>query len=150
MDADDITTCTSCQMTVARGDTHCGWCGTLMRPTQTQASQTQAGMQDASMPGGRGVARATDPETSRIAALSVGALRLNQYAVWLCLLDFGPMCDERLVERYDSIRALRQWPKQSASGLRTRRKELVDGGLVKEWGEEFTASGRRTKRWGVR
>lgn len=147
MDPDEVLECRECRMTVARSDDTCSWCGSTLR------AQTQASIQDASkadMPGGVAHTRSTDPETSRMAALSVGDLRPNQYAVWLCLLDFGPMCDERLVERYDSIRALRQWPKQSVSGLRTRRKELVDGGLVKEWGEEFTASGRRTKRWGVR
>lgn len=41
---------------------------------------------------------------------------------------YGSMTDEQLVERYSGQ------PRQSVSGIRTRRKELVDMGAIRDTG----------------
>lgn len=87
-------------------------------------------------------ARLTDPATSHAAARSVGDLRESQAAVLLCFLQHGPMHDEKLEVRYS------QRPQQSESGLRTRRRELVDLELLQDAGETtLTVHGRRTTIW---
>jgi hypothetical protein len=95
-------------------------------------------------------ARSTDPMTSHAAAASVGDLRPNQRAV-LGLLRCHPggLTDEQMVVHYqDSRRGHPEVPAQTESGLRTRRKELVDAGLVVDTGEKRkTAAGRATKVW---
>lgn len=94
-------------------------------------------------------ARATDPTTSHDAARSVKSIRPRQRAV-LAVLAERPMTDVELVEVYgyrhraDADR----YPRQSESGLRTRRAELVTLGYV----EDSTTtrrleSGRRAIVW---
>lgn len=89
------------------------------------------------------VARSTDPPTSWAAAKSLGDLRESQSAVLAFLREHGPMTDEQLVARYD------REPRQSPSGLRTRRKELVeDFDLVVDTGrKEKLLSGRQAIVW---
>lgn len=90
-------------------------------------------------------ARRTDPETSHEAAASVTDLRARQAAVLVALRHLGPSTDERLVEQYPRI-----FPAvpQSPSGLRTRRHELVAGGLVEWTGvKKVIASGRQARVW---
>lgn len=87
-------------------------------------------------------ARATDPDTSWAAARSVTDLRPRQAAV-LELLSRGPLTDEQIARRYCG-------PRQSPSGLRTRRKELVDMGLVRDSGvKERMETGRLAVVWEV-
>lgn len=90
-------------------------------------------------------ARRTDPETSHAAAASVTDLRTRQQAVLSALWQLGPVTDEVLVEKYPTL-----WPglPQSPSGIRTRRSELCDLGLV-EWSglKRPLASGRAARVW---
>ena len=88
--------------------------------------------------------RIGDPETSLEAAESVTAsLRRSQQAVLAFFRRSGPMDDERLVADYVGP------PPQSPSGLRTRRHELVDAGLLADTGRRVrTRAGRRAIVWG--
>jgi hypothetical protein len=93
-------------------------------------------------------ARLTDPPTSHRAASSVRNLRESQEAVLRCFL-WGPMTDEELVNAYDPDGPLQEHP-QSPSGLRTRRKELCDLGLVEDSGERRRLkSGRLAVVWSL-
>ena len=94
-------------------------------------------------------ARATDPDTSHQAALSVSNLPDRQkWVLWL-LQDHGPMTDLELLTKYRD-RRWEQSPTQSESGLRTRRKELVDLGLVRDSGHRRKLpSGRNAIVWEV-
>lgn len=92
-------------------------------------------------------ARLTDPETSHEAARSVTDLTVKQAHV-LAVLEawkpWGGLTDERI--RLEYVRDDR--PYQSESGLRTRRHELVELGLVVDSGRrERLASGRRAIIW---
>lgn len=90
-------------------------------------------------------ARNTDPGTSHEAARSVSELRRKQFVVWEMLFSYGPMTDEEIAERYAP-----PYPPQSPSGLRTRRRELVDAGLVRDTGErKRTKANRRTIVWEI-
>jgi hypothetical protein len=96
-------------------------------------------------------ARRTDPETSHAAAASIGedSLRASQAAVLAVLRTHGPLVDVELDEMYDQMR-IDGWPipEQSPSGLRTRRRELVDLGFVIDTGERgMLESGRRAILW---
>jgi hypothetical protein len=88
--------------------------------------------------GERAVARATDPPTSRAAAESLTAERIreSQEAVLKVFRACGAMTDVELVERYFG-------PKQSTSGLRTRRHELVERGLLRDSGKRRTLESNR-------
>jgi hypothetical protein len=87
-------------------------------------------------------ARNTDPEESHAAAESVEGLTPSQNAVYDTLRRIGPLTDERLVQFYEG-------PKQSPSGIRTRRHELVEGGYVRRTGETVISTGRKASLWGV-
>jgi len=87
------------------------------------------------------VARSTDPGTSWAAAKSLTSdtIRESQTTVLMSLIHYGPMTDTRLVE---------VTPGLSPSGVRTRRKELVDMGLVENTGEvTVLVSGRKAIVW---
>jgi hypothetical protein len=89
-------------------------------------------------------ARRADPETSHAAAASLtpGTLRASQAEV-LTILRQGPMHDQRIAQT-----ALAWHSKQSPSGLRTRRAELVAAGLVEDSGRrEILPSGRSSVVW---
>jgi hypothetical protein len=91
------------------------------------------------------LARPTDPETSHEAAASLDDVRESQRRVHDLLRVFGPTTDERLV-----IVAIASGWHVSPSGLRTRRHELVEAGLVVDTGQRATlASGRRAVVWAV-
>lgn len=104
--------------------------------------------------GGRARARNQDPDTSHEAAASVDELREKQVAVLRVLLelqvrtDVGGATDEQLINRYVG-RVLRgSAPKQSESGIRTRRRELVDAGFVMDSGQRMKMStGRNAIIW---
>jgi hypothetical protein len=95
----------------------------------------------------RAVARRTDPDTSWAAAHSVTELREKQRLVYEILEHYGPLTDQGIAGYYGHDPSL---PIQSPSGLRTRRCELVDKGLVKDTGERVKLrTGRRAAVWRV-
>jgi hypothetical protein len=88
-------------------------------------------------------ARPSDPHTSHDAArlLSPAKLRDSQKAVLGHFRKFGPMTDTDLVNVYVGS-------PQSRSGLRTRRSELVDRGLVEDTGaRKRLPTGRNAIVW---
>lgn len=90
-------------------------------------------------------ARTTDPETSHEAAASVMNIRQSQQAIYQVLKEHGPMDDVQLVDLYEILPGL---PRQSASGIRTRRSELVEMGRVGWTGVKIPlASGRKARLW---
>jgi hypothetical protein len=95
------------------------------------------------------VARRTDPITSHVAAESVKGLRDSQLALYDLFRRKGPMTNERAREEYDEeyLRNL-TLPRQSESGLRTRRKELERLGWIEDTGDKVPlASGRMAIVW---
>lgn len=100
----------------------------------------------------RAHARRSDPETSHAAAASISQekLRASQVAVLAIFQRVGAMHDERLLAAYADVTLLHGTigPMQSPSGIRTRRRELVDLGLLRNSGETVTLpSGRRSIVW---
>ena len=106
--------------------------------------------------------RRGDPETSLAAAESVTELTKKQEAVLTVLRASGPSTDEELREAYRAFRMrnidrldnrtvdLHSIQPQSDSGLRTRRSELRDRGLVRDSGERRKLeSGRMAVVWEV-
>jgi hypothetical protein len=71
------------------------------------------------------VARRTDPTTSHAAAASVD-LRDSHRAVADCFEAYVELTDEELLRVYRQRQVSHVYPAQSDSGLRTRRRELVD------------------------
>lgn len=95
-----------------------------------------------------GLARTSDPETSHEAAASLPDLRASQQAVLTVIKQIGACTDEWLVYCYPATAQARELPRQSPSGIRTRRKELVEQGLVEWTGEKRPiASGRNARVW---
>lgn len=87
------------------------------------------------------VARTTDPSTSWAAAASVRNIRRSQTEVLALITE--PLTDEEIQKK-----AAAAGVKQSVSGLRTRRSELVDLGLVEDSGlRATTKAGRQSVRW---
>ena len=109
-------------------------------------------------------ARQSDPDTSHEAAASVGNLTGRQGAILRFLennlekmmemvgLPKSHFTDFALVlayqERWRSV--LPRYPDQSDSGIRTRRKELVERGLIEDSGMRVKMpSGRKAIVWRV-
>ena len=90
--------------------------------------------------------RTTDPVTSREAAQSVqNTLRESQSELLRLLRESGALTDEEI-----ELRAANAGIRQSVSGLRTRRSELVRLNLVRDSGKtKMLASGRRAIVWEV-
>ena len=85
--------------------------------------------------------RKGDPETSLAAAASVKELTEKQKSVLAVLKQYGPATDGELRQKFPPYT-------QSDSGLRTRRSELVNRGLVRDSGERRRlASGRMAIVW---
>lgn len=57
--------------------------------------------------------------------------------------DFGPLTDAALVPLVQHVANIRI----SSSGVRSRRSELVDAGLVSQNGEVKMPSGRMAAKW---
>ena len=92
-------------------------------------------------------ARHSDPDTSHAAAQSLSSdkLRESQEAVLEHFVEHGPMTDVDLGNVYGGP------PRQSPSGLRTRRRELVDRGLMEDTGtRKKLPTGRRGIVWRVK
>jgi hypothetical protein len=88
-------------------------------------------------------ARRTDPHTSHAAAASITEQQLTdgQRAVLQTLRRIGPAIDPQIVASYVG-------PWQSPSGLRTRRHELVERGLVRDTERRVKLpSGRQAIVW---
>lgn len=86
-------------------------------------------------------ARTTDSDTSHAAARSVKQLRASQEAVLAVFQDHPEgLTDPEVALSYDRLKYYRPdaFPRQSDSGLRTRRAELVARGFLRD-------SGRRKK-----
>lgn len=99
----------------------------------------------------RAHARRTDPATSHEAALSVVKITETHQRILVMLGNHpGGATDEELLEEWAGNTGSRYvaWPKITASGLRTRRKELVDMGKVVDSGHKgTTAAGRACVIW---
>lgn len=90
-------------------------------------------------------ARRTDPITSHDAAESVDNITQTQSYVLRCLRR--PRVDVELVSAY---REYKTAPRASESGIRSRRAELVDRGLVVDTGRRVRLeSGRYAIVWGL-
>jgi uncharacterized protein (DUF2225 family) len=94
--------------------------------------------------------RTNDPETSHLAERSVSDVTEKQDAVYEVLKVFGPLTDKDLIQIYgEAVNECGLCP-QSDSGLRTRRKELVDKGIVEWTGQKIKDGTRRLSRtWKV-
>jgi len=90
-------------------------------------------------------ARRTDPETSHAAAESIKPKAMRESQRWvLAALAAGPATDSTILERVLRAHEI------STSGARTRRKELVDAGLVRYTGRtEPLESGRSSRVWAL-
>ena len=98
-------------------------------------------------------ARTTDPSTSHAAAASIteDTLRESHTAVLGFLREYGPLTDVDLVIGYTDAVGLGMYPRQSQSGIRSRRAELVAAGLVEDTGERTRlASGRQAIVWAAK
>lgn len=99
-------------------------------------------------------ARRTDPQTSHDAARSLTDLRESQRVILGLLEKFGPGTDDDIARWYRRHgRALPGTPRRriSPSGLRTRRHELVEHGLVTDTGQRVKLhSGRHAIVWAAR
>ena len=97
-------------------------------------------------------ARTSDPTTSHAAAASITLpdLRLSQRSVLACLTLIRSGTDEAIAAAYRGGWEQNGWPRQSVSGLRTRRSELVGSCLVIDTGRtEQLPSGRASTVWGL-
>jgi hypothetical protein len=89
-------------------------------------------------------ARNTDPVTSHLAAEAVDNITKTQEFILRCLRK--PRPDVELVEAYRNMKTA---PRASESGIRSRRAELVDRGLVVDTGGRVKlSSGRYAIIWG--
>lgn len=95
--------------------------------------------------------RKGDPVTSHEAVVDMTepTLNANQKAVLEALRRMGGRaCDAELVYHYRQN--MTDLPMQSESGIRTRRKEMVDAGRVADIGlRTYTKSGRPTIVWSL-
>lgn len=95
------------------------------------------------------VARSTDPQTSHTAAESVKDITDSQSAI-LRVLRNGPKSDHNLIAVYRAVQFARDYPNISDSGIRSRRAELVERGLVKaSGGFDVLPSGRKSIIWQI-
>lgn len=90
-------------------------------------------------------ARSTDPDTSHAAALSIDNMTARQGAVLSVVTRRGPLTHDQLIDCYakdiDGI-------PQTAQSIRSRCKELVDGGFVVAHDRKGkTKNGGAATRW---
>lgn len=92
-------------------------------------------------------ARTTDPKTSHDAAATVD-VATERARVLSILADHDALTDEEIEAIHMWREKSRGWGPSSASGLRSRRAELVREGLVVERDRlGTTKAGRRSIRW---
>lgn len=92
-------------------------------------------------------ARRSDPVTSHEAAASIPSekIRISQDAILTVFRRVGPMYDEELQSHYLRLQGIAGLPAQSESGIRTRRKELVDKGRLRDSGRKVTPPGKNRR-----
>ncbi len=96
-------------------------------------------------------ARGSDPQTSHLAAQGITRLADKQWAVLALFGEyhaafgatFAGATDRELVSDYHAGPGWRERPRQTDSGLRTRRHELWEAGMVERCGERKDPSGGR-------
>jgi len=94
--------------------------------------------------GDRAVARRSDPDTSHDAAASVTRISECQHEIVQALSVCGPQSDSSIAS-FINVPGRERW---SDAGIRTRRKELVGMGKVKDSGERVTLlTGRKSIVW---
>jgi hypothetical protein len=94
-------------------------------------------------------ARSTDPQTSHDAAASVGNITDTKKAIVRILEVHGPLTDPEINAKYNKMVNLGIAPRASESGLRSRRSELVNIGVVEDTGfKQKLESGRNAIIWG--
>lgn len=88
--------------------------------------------------------------TSFRAAFSINTKNISDTQVAICaILHQRPLNDEKLIEKYKEMVALEIGvPRASDSGIRSRRAELVERGLIEDSGERIPMrSGRMSIVW---
>lgn len=94
--------------------------------------------------------RRTDPSTSFMAAATITVEAISQTQIAILKILFGQsLSDEQIREQYENGVRSGNWKPASESGLRSRRSELVDLGLVEQVGLGKTKFGRATILWGL-
>lgn len=94
------------------------------------------------------LSRISDPVTSFEAAASVRNITETHQNIVTILEDLRQATDEEIANYYAQAVGVYGWKKVSPSGLRSRRAELVDAGILKDSGVKGrTASGRLTIKW---
>jgi hypothetical protein len=90
-------------------------------------------------------ARSTDRATSQAAARSTqGRQTLNQDAVVRVFRSLRSATDEQFIDEYRRRQGELALPRQQDSGLRTRRRELADVGVLRDSGR---TTQMRSGRW---
>lgn len=93
-------------------------------------------------------ARATDPETSHLAAETVSNLTETKQAI-LRILKTKPLNDDQIYQIFFQGAEHGYWKHASVSGVRSRRAELVREGLIKQVSRTETRFGRKCYVWGL-
>ena len=93
-------------------------------------------------------ARKNDPLTSHEAAWSVRNLTQTQRVILGLLVQ--PKTDEELIASYRNLSWAGRAPMASESGIRSRRHELVEQGLVESVGLGKTVFGRSATVWAIK
>jgi hypothetical protein len=94
-------------------------------------------------------ARLTDPITSVEAAESntIEHTSKTQLAI-MAILAYESMTDTEIINAYRDLEDFGDVPRASESGIRSRRADLVEKGLVEPTGEyRLSSSGRRCNVW---
>ena len=94
-------------------------------------------------------ARSTDPWTSKDAAMRVAVQPLQDRLIYVFEAGY-PMTDDELLLEYARAASLYRWKPATPSGIRSRRSELVEKGLLIDTGKtRLTATGRHSIVWGL-
>ena len=92
-------------------------------------------------------ARTTDPHTSHEAAKRVSSSNLKE-RILILFERHQSMTDEQLIIHYNRAVHHEGWSVATESGIRSRRKELVDEGkILDSMTTSLTASNRSTIIW---
>jgi hypothetical protein len=122
--------------------------GTLIRQLLAENAELKARIESITQAQAQARARRSDPGTSHAAAKSVKNVRDSHKAVLKVYEAYGELTDEQLTGYYGSMQKHHMVPPQSTSGLRTRRRELADLGLVCDTGKRRKLrSGREAVVW---